>query len=138
MNESSLWAYLKRGMTTKWHATRIESSAGNGVPDVSFAIPGRWNSWVELKYVREWPKKDATKVKLPLRPEQKLWIKNRGSVAGDVWVMVRIADAFFLLTWEQAVEATSGWTQKEWRLIDTQWEYEIDFPQLTAILAKGC
>lgn len=115
MNESGLWAYIKRGMLGYWHATRIESSAGNGVPDVNFAMFESGNQgWVELKYIDEWPKRLTTKVKLPLRPEQKLWINVRGKISGNIWVIIRIQEHFFLLQWQQINDACEGWTSCEW------------------------
>ena len=65
MTESSLWKYIRNGLAGKCHITRIESSAGNGVPDVTLGLPGK-TIWIELKYTKEWPKRDTTKVKLPL------------------------------------------------------------------------
>ena len=131
MKESDLWKYIRQGMLGKWHVSRIESSAGNGVPDVSFGIPGV-NGWIELKYIKEWPKRPTTKVKLPLRPEQKHWIKNRGQLSGNVWVLVRISDDFFLLYWNTAVQAAEkGMTQFDWFAPEIySWHKEINFSEL--------
>ena len=49
MNESGVWKYIKKGMEGRWDATRIESSAGNGVPDVDYGLPGIAGR-LELKY----------------------------------------------------------------------------------------
>lgn len=134
MKESSLWQYIRQGMLGKWHATRIESSSGNGVPDVSFGIPGT-NGWMELKYIKEWPVRDTTKVKLPLRPEQKHWIKVRGCLSGNVWVLIRIENNFFLLDWGQAVEACDGWRFKDYVENSTaNWVNRVDFDELAAYL----
>lgn len=135
MKESTLWQYLRNGLKNyPVHLTRIESSAGNGVPDVSVGITGK-NLWVELKYIREWPKRPATKVKLPLRPEQKLWIKQRGSLSGDVWVFVRIGDDFFLLNWGDAIKACDGWTRDEWwDSITDRWYNRVDFDEFITVL----
>jgi len=139
MTESGVWAYLKKGMIgTGWHATRIESSSGNGVPDVSFGIPEK-NGWMELKYIPEWPKREGTIIKLPLRPEQKHWIKARGYLSGDVWVFVRIKDTFFILTWEKAMEAYEGWTCQDWlRNATAFWEKRVDFGELCRLIKGGC
>ena len=58
MTESSLWKYIRNGLIGKCHITRIESSAGNGVPDVTLGLPGK-TIWIELKYTKEWPKRDT-------------------------------------------------------------------------------
>jgi hypothetical protein len=138
MNESGLWQYIKQGMMgSGWHPTRIESSAGNGVPDVSYGLPGI-NGWIELKHIPEWSVRNTTKVKLPLRPEQKHWIKARGELSGNVWVIVRIADMFYLLNHKDALEAYEGWTQAEWKSFATFWWYKrIDFKGLYSHLKGG-
>jgi len=143
MNESSLWRYVAGGMANKWHATRIESSAGNGVPDVSFGMISRYNGrrfngFLELKYIPQWPKKDETNLKLPLRPEQKIWIQTRGGIAGDVWVLCRICDDFILFSDAQALCANQGQTQKWWMM--TNYLYccrRLDFKALAGILSEG-
>jgi hypothetical protein len=138
MRESDLWKYLRQGLLGKCHMTRIESSAGNGVPDVSLGLPGK-NAWIELKYIPSWPKRSTTKVKLPLRPEQKHWIQARGSISGNVWVLVRIENDFFLLDWVICKEAAEeGWTKQEWRescsVYKLVWYNRIDFDELWGII----
>lgn len=128
MKESSLWAYIRKGMEGRWLPTRIESSSGNGVPDVAFAI-SRNHGWLELKYIPEWPKRTSTPVKLPLRPEQKLWILTRGKLAGNIWVLCRIGSSFFLLDWKEAIEATEGWLPEQWYSA-RHWLNRINFDQL--------
>ena len=139
MNESGVWQTLKNGMVGKWHVSRIESSAGNGIPDLTFGISAK-QGWVELKYIPEWPVREGTKLKLPLRPEQKHWIKARGSLSGDVWVFVRVMDTFFLLSWFKALDAAEeGWTGREWLTkSNLWWEKRVDFGELLDALKGGC
>lgn len=120
MNESGVWAQLKEKMKfTGWHAVRIESSSGNGVPDVTYGLQDI-NGWIELKYIKEWPKRATTLVKLPLRPEQKFFFQKRGELSGNVWCFIRIQDTFFLLSYKEALEAAyHGWTKDEW--LQRQW-----------------
>jgi hypothetical protein len=139
MNESSLWQYIRKGMMGRWHVTRVESSSGNGFPDVSYGMPGI-NGHLELKYIKEWPVRSTTLVKLPLRPEQKLWIKVRGEMSGNVWVLVRIYDTFFLLNWEQALFACDGLTANDWHLMGNttkSWYKSIDWSELARTLGGG-
>lgn len=128
--ESTLWRYLKTGMTGKWLATRIESCAGNGVPDVAYTVKNK-HGWMELKYIKEWPKRESTKIKLPLRPEQKLWIATRGKLADGVWVMCKIDNDYYLLDYELAILACDGWTRSEWDMLSNlNWENGINFDEL--------
>ena len=95
---------------------------------------------MELKYVPKWPKRASTKVKLPLRSEQKLWIKTRGEFSHDVWAMIRIEDDFFLLSHEQALEACEGFTKLEWYNMfhhTKSWTKQINFDQLYKELFLG-
>ena len=139
MTESSLWKYIRNGLVGKCHITRIESSAGNGVPDVTLGLPGK-TIWIELKYTKEWPKRDTTKVKLPLRPEQKHWIKQRGMISGNVWVMWRIEDEFFLMPWSKCTELTEVGAERD-DLVLSCYLYSknrIDFEELESVLNYGC
>lgn len=139
MTESGLWKYIRNGLVGKCHITRIESSAGNGVPDVTLGLPGK-TIWIELKYTKEWPKRETTKLKMPLRPEQKHWIKQRGLISGNVWVMWRIEDEFFLMPWKECEKLTEvGATQED--MITHSYFYSskrIDFEELESVLNYGC
>ena len=137
MNEAGLWAYVKAGMAGKWLATRLESSSGNGVPDVTFSMPNI-NGFLELKYIPEWPKKPETKVKLPLRPEQKFWIGTRGKMGGNVWVLCRIGNDFFLLDRDRAVAACDGLTCFEWNFSSNMsCRGRLNFDALALYLKEG-
>lgn len=138
MNEASVWQYIKAGMAGRWLATRLESSSGNGVPDVVFSMPNI-NGFLELKYIKEWPKRPDTKVKLPLRPEQKLWISTRGKMGGNVWVLCRIEDDFFLLNDTLAIAACEGWDKFEWaRNCNLAWPRRVNyFDELYYCLKEG-
>jgi len=137
MSEAKLWQYLKKGLYGKALTTRLESSVGNGVPDVIIHLPGK-HIFMELKYIPEWPKRATTLVKLPLRSEQRLWIKSRGSFSGNTWVFIRIEDDFFLLPWDVAEHLTmTGFTQKEWLNYPFTWYKNVNFSELVEILQKG-
>ena len=133
MTESSLWRYIKAGLANhRILLTRIESSSGNGVPDVTYTTE-TGHHWLELKYIKEWPKRESTLVKLPLRPEQKLWINTRGSLGGDVRVLVRIENEFFLVSHHEIYELCEGKTRAEWRkdyCFEGYWKDRIDFEEL--------
>jgi len=143
MNETGLWRYVNRGMHGFWHATRIESSAGNGVPDISFGVSSPegglgLNGFIELKFIKDWPKREDTPLVLPLRPEQKLWIETRGSIAGNVWVLCRVENDFFLFNDKQALEASRGRIQRWW--FGQNFLYccrQLDFRALVKILREG-
>lgn len=131
MKECYLWQYLREGMSGQWLATRIESSAGHCIPTVAYTVD-RMHGWLELKYIKEWPKIPVTKVALPLRPEQKLWINTRGKLGRNVYVLCKIENEFFLLNHRAAIESSEGWTRKEWHntaYLTGYWKNKIDFEE---------
>lgn len=134
MKEASLWNYIKKGLAGRGLLNRIESSVGNGIPDVLFCIPQKF-LWIELKYVKEWPKRNTTKVKLPLRPEQVIWINSRGNLSGLVFVLIKIENDFFLIKHNEINELyANGSTKDEWINLfknrQRYWSRRIDFSQL--------
>lgn len=132
MNESNVWQTLKQGLTDKCLMTRIESSAGNGVPDV-IVHSKIGHIFIELKYIESYPKRESTQLKLPLRPEQRLWINTRGNLSGNVWVFVRVEDDFYLLPYFVAIRLCDGWVTEQWKRIP-HWTKKINFNDLYAQL----
>lgn len=137
MNEASMWAFLRNKMKGFWLASRIESSAGNGIPDVIAAIKGKI-VLIELKYIKEWPKRDSTLIKLPLRPEQKLFFQTRGQMCHDIWTFIRIENDYFLLPWDYSVKyCEEGGNQKEWKSSQYYLGQSVDENKLYNHLERG-
>lgn len=94
--------------------TNHEDKFQRGIPDTSFVwdnsrhgIPGqyptRWRSgWLELKNHHSWPKIWTTDLKLGLRPEQRIWIRDRWKHGRDVWIIIRIADDIYMFSGNRA------------------------------------
>ena len=139
MNESGVWKYVRDGMKNLWYATRIESSAGNGVPDLTFALKTGTCGWIELKYIRQWPKRPTTKVKLPLRPDQIAWLTLRGQYDKNLWVFVRIEDDFFLMDRDYALllAIIDGATKERWIDEFLHWHKRVNWKQMGAALERG-
>lgn len=68
------------------NAVSVENGVGPGTPDINYA-----EGWIECKWLRNWPKKAETIVRLghPLMPDQIAWIKRRVAHGGTVWVMLQ-------------------------------------------------
>lgn len=92
--ENNLWQSTRpRLLQAGFFVQRIETSTGEGVPDVWVGWDGGY-AWLENKAVREWPKRGATPVfgAKGLRPEQITWhigARQRGVVA-FIWVGVGV------------------------------------------------
>lgn len=143
MKESSLWAYLKRGMAGRWDACRHEDVSTLGVPDVSFGInhfhaDGRVNGWIELKSLDAWPKRPSTTVRIGLSAHQFRWLRRRGHQGGNCWVFLRVGREYLLFGRSQFAKL-QGSTAEGLRDVATgRWRGSIDFDDLARILARGC
>ena len=136
MNESTLWDYVKKGMSGRWLATRIETVTSLGVPDVTYSVKGV-HGWIELKWVPKAPVKQSTKMRLShLTEQQKQWIFSRGKLAGDVWLLVRVEDEFFLFD-HKFIHDIQQMTIDEWRVnCEVNWSKKINFEELSTILSS--
>ena len=138
MAEKSLWAYIKRGMKGKWeHATRHEDMVGAGVADVSYYLFG--NSWIELKEVKELPKRKSTGVNLGQwhkEGTQRHFLQKRRG-----WLLIRVNKPlrFYLLFAHRNLppwEKDKRWTWQDLRNNAYYiWPNRIDFEMLRQILA---
>lgn len=138
MAETSLWAYLKKGMKGKWsHARRHEDSVSTGVSDVSYYHRG--NSWIELKEVKQLPKRATTGISLGQ------WHENSGAQRhflikrkGHLLIRVNYPKRTYLLyshlllpPWEKE----KRWTWTEFQTNASYiWTNRIDFEVLSIIL----
>jgi len=94
--EQRMWLYLRKTIGARWSADRHENAFGKGMPDTSFGACGV-NGWIELKYLRSWPKRSGTKVKLKhFTPEQKAWLINRQRFGGHCWLLLKVKTAWLL------------------------------------------
>lgn len=87
MKESYLWQTLRKGLP-RVHWTRVESTAGSGVPDVNGYVDG-FELWLELKIMRG--------SLLEFRSSQIAWISRRlAERAANVFVLARKDDSLLL------------------------------------------
>lgn len=137
MNEAAFWQHIRTKMRNCWDATRIESDTGLGIPDVSYGVP-TGQGWIELKYLAGFPKREDSPVKMcHFTTQQKMWLKRRGRIAGNVWLFVRVADEFFLFDWRQA-QTCEEWTANDWRKRSIgYWSGTLDASGLYRIILKG-
>jgi hypothetical protein len=79
--EGRLWTRLAAAFKTlAVDATRIESVAGTGVPDVNWCAGPRREGWLELKVARG--------NRVALRQEQAAWLYRRARKGGSAHVLV--------------------------------------------------
>ena len=114
----------------------VENGSGIGFPDV--IVKGKTLSFIELKKIDAFPKRDTTQIKIPFRPGQLAWTKvflklTKGT---DVFLMLLIEDKFFIFKNENIKEAYS------FSELETHCTYfnvfkDIDFEKIYVILMQG-
>ena len=99
-------------------AVPIENRVGPGTPDVEFI-----GGWVELKWLRNWPKGAETPVRLEhFTPQQRLWLRRRVRRGGRTWLLLQCRREWLLFWGPTAAEhlgrATKGelirWAHRYW------------------------
>jgi len=137
MDESTFWAYLRKGMKGYWHAQRHEDKLTLGIPDVSYGMRGV-GGWVELKYLHNWPKMKDTVVTIDhYTSEQRKWLRHRGRHDQHCWLFLRVGrDDFMLFDWQKA-QMVGRLTKRELVMrCDHMWSRKIDFKELAGVLSK--
>ena len=97
MSEASAWATLRTKLKAHGaHVQRFEDKLQAGIPDANFCRKGE-EIWLEGKFLKEYPKRATTKVKVGLRKEQATWIENRIRAGGSAYVWIREPDGWRLV-----------------------------------------
>jgi hypothetical protein len=140
MKESSFWNTLRKKMVGEWQAYRIEPGTGTipGIPDVVYAMSPTCAGWIELKYLKEFPKRASTVVKIKhYSPNQRLFLRKWGKLTGKAFLFCQVGKEYFLFDWETAQHVGGSYTQADWRENALCVWSTIDVPQLKYYLAGG-
>lgn len=131
MSESNMRKNLCNQLK-KLDAQAVENRVGPGTPDISFI-----GGWCETKWLRQWPKRPGTVVKLdhPLLKSQKVWIRRRIRRGGKAWVMLQCKREWLLFKGEVACDFLGKLTRTELRKrAYVHWVTGLDANELIAIL----
>lgn len=133
MSEKLLWKYLKAGMGSKWHWQRHEDKAANGIPDVSYGAE-KVCGWIELKYLKKMPKI----VRLAnLTQQQKFWLMERGAFGGHTFILLRIANSYYLFSYKAAETLRIGIGAEYLETVAMHyWHGNINFEELYTCLTQ--
>lgn len=83
-----------------WHAIPVENPAKPGTADINYT-----DGWIEMKYLRAWPKRSDTVVRVDTyTPQQRNFARQRASAGGKVWFMLVVGNEWLLLRGEDAAE----------------------------------
>jgi hypothetical protein len=123
-------------MKGRWHAVRHEDRCTPGVPDVSYGMKGKCG-WIELKALPKWPRNLKAIVKLPgLTPDQKAWLRDRGSQSGSCYLMIRIGRDYLLYRWHVVHLLGSLDTTGMYRTARAFWSRSIDWDEFEEFLSQ--
>jgi hypothetical protein len=90
-------------------AIAVENPARPGTPDVNFV-----EGWVELKWVRAWPKNETTIVPFKhFTPQQRVFHIRRRQAGGISWVLIQCRREWILLAGEVAALVVGQSTRQE-------------------------
>lgn len=94
MSEADSWELIRPIMiAARMDPIRVENDLGTGTPDVNYVF-----GWVELKYLRNWPKRSTTKVRLDhYTPQQRAWAIKRSAFQGKVYFLLRVCESEWIL-----------------------------------------
>lgn len=84
MSESGMRSKLIRTLKSL-DAVAVENPTNPGTPDVNYV-----DGWLELKWLRNWPKRPESVVQLEhYTPQQKLWIRRRTIAGGRCFLVLQ-------------------------------------------------
>jgi hypothetical protein len=107
MSESNMRQRLVKELRPL-HAIAVENPAGIGTPDINFVL-----GWIECKWLRNWPKRHDTIVKLQhdLTLEQRVWAKERISKGGNAWVILQCKRDWLIFRGDKAAKLIGNATR---------------------------
>lgn len=90
-----------------WDALAVENPAKPGTPDLECTL-----GWIEVKWMRSWPKRPETVVRVDhYTPQQRVWARRRALAGGKVWLMLIVGTEWLLFRGEDAAEYLGKLTQ---------------------------
>ncbi len=109
MSESSQRRTVNR-LLKPLHAIPVENTVGvNGCPDVNYT-----GGWIELKWLRAWPKRPLTKVRIEhFTMEQRRWLSKRCSAGGDAYLLLQVQREWLLFIGTDAADCVGTTTRAE-------------------------
>ena len=91
------------------HAVAIENMTSAGVPDVNCTL-----GWIELKWLRSWPVKDYTRVRIDhFTDVQREWLKKRRKRGGGAWLLLQCKREWMLFDGKIAADHIGGANRRQ-------------------------
>ncbi len=92
------------------HGIPVENTVGvNGCPDVNYT-----GGWIELKWLRAWPKRPLTKISIShFTTQQRRWLRNRCNAGGKAYLLLQVQKEWLLFTGIDAGDCIGNLTRAE-------------------------
>lgn len=112
-------------------AMAVENPVHPGTPDVNFSV-----GWIELKWLRRWPSRDTTKVRVEsFTKQQRIWLRRRYRLSYNAWFMLQVQREWLLLTGRDAADYVDGLTRRGlYRVCRARWTEGLNEEELRRCL----
>lgn len=98
MSERALWHRLRAALCPYGWLLRVENIASPGTPDVAYCFTGGHAGWFELKYLKNWPIRAKTPVRIPtLTADQCTCLEEIEAAGGAAWLLLQVGPWYGLL-----------------------------------------
>lgn len=114
------------------NAIAVENPVLPGTPDVNYV-----EGWIELKWIRAWPKGVDTVVRIPhYTVQQRIWHIKRRRAGGQAWWMLRCRSEWLLMDGALAAIHVNNATKAELiALSGRHWKTGLDAEDLIQYLS---
>ncbi|RKZ20214.1 hypothetical protein DRQ50_00210 [bacterium] len=117
------------------NAISVENPVLPGTPDVNYV-----EGWIELKWIRAWPKGEDTPVRIEhYTPQQRVWALRRRRAGGRCWWLLRCRSEWLLLDGADAALVVNTEGCNKTKLIEVAvkyWPKSIDQKELIECLTR--
>ena len=123
MSEAGMRSQVVRALRSL-DAVAVENPAHPGTPDVNCTL-----GWIELKWLRAWPKGAGTIVALPhFTQQQRIWLQRRHAAGGKVWLLFKVSRTWMLFDGPTAAKSVGKVSRagceflatEQWNKLDPQ------------------
>lgn len=138
--ENNTWSYVRKGLNKviprESRMDRVENLLGSGMADVNYCIEGS-EGWIENKFLKKYPARPGTPVKIKWQPEQRPWLISQTRAGGRAFVLIQVDKDYFLYNADSRINLIGTMNKAQlWANATCVWERFIHFPKLKEILCR--